>query len=127
MTILLGVKLGASIYEYSISLHVYIKHNFSPKRHTVVSTSFACIIAGIYFEEQSVYATKVFKLVILFIYISNMISLPSFPSTNPLFSLPRPAPMRVCPQPATHPCLSTLAFPYAGSSSLHKNKGLPSH
>jgi hypothetical protein len=48
--------------------------------------------------------------------------LSSFPST----SLPPPASMRVLPHPPTYSCLSTLAFPYPGSSSLHRTKGIPS-
>jgi len=66
------------------------------------------------------------SLVILIIYISNGILLSSCPSTNPL-SPPLPV-SEGAPLP-THPnsCLSTLAFPYAGSSSLPRTKGLPSH
>ena len=68
------------------------------------------------------------KLAILFIYISNVIPLLGFPSTNPL-SPPTlfPASMRMLP-PMIHP------FPphhpsilYAGASHLHRTKGLPSH
>ena len=35
--------------------------------------------------------------------------------------------MRVLLHPLTHSCLTTLASPYAGASSLHRTKGLPSH
>ena len=40
-----------------------------------------------------------FLLIILFIYISNVILLPSFPSTNPSPLFPPPASMRLLPQP----------------------------
>jgi hypothetical protein len=47
---------------------------------------------------------------------------PSFPSTSPL----PPVSVRVLPHLPTHSCLSTLAFPYAGSWRLHSTKRLPS-
>jgi hypothetical protein len=57
-----------------------------------------------------------------FIYLHlNVIPLPSFPSTSPL-----PPHLYKGAPPPTHSCLSSLAFPYPGSSSLHRNKGLPS-
>ena len=37
------------------------------------------------------------------------------------------ASMRVLLHPLTHSCLTALASPYAGASSLHRTKGLPSH
>ena len=40
--------------------------------------------------------------------------------------LPLSASMRVLPYLPTHSCLSDLAFPYPGSLSLHRTKGLPS-
>lgn len=67
-----------------------------------------------------------FLLVILFIYISNVISHPSFPSTNPLLPSPPTASMRVLSHLPTHLWISALAFPYPGSSNLHRTKGLPS-
>jgi len=60
---------------------------------------------------------------ILFIYISNVIPLSGFPSTKPLPHLLFPLLLWGC----SHSCLTALAFPYAGASSLHRNKGLPSH
>jgi hypothetical protein len=68
-----------------------------------------------------------FKLDILFIYISNVIPLFSFPSTNLLSHLTSPASMRVLPYPPTHSHFTTLTFPYTGPSSLHRTKGLSSH
>jgi hypothetical protein len=68
----------------------------------------------------------IFLLVILFIYISNVISHPSFPSTNPLLPSPPTASMRVLSHLPTHLWISALAFPYPGSSNLHRTKGLPS-
>jgi hypothetical protein len=65
-----------------------------------------------------------FLLFILFIYITNAIPLPSFPSTNPLVL---PCLYEGAPHLPTFSCLSALAFPYPGSSSLHRTKGLPSH
>jgi hypothetical protein len=61
-------------------------------------------------------------IIILFVYISNDISLPGYPSTN----YPIPFPffpisfvfMRVLLHPFTHSCLTTLTSPYAGASSL---------
>ena len=50
----------------------------------------------------------------------------SFPQTLhpiPLFF----ASKRVLPHPHTHSCLTLLASPYAGASSLHRTKNLPSH
>ena len=52
-----------------------------------------------------------------------------FPVSPPQDSyplLPPTASIRVLPYPPTHSCLSSLAFPYPGSSSLHWTKGLPS-
>jgi hypothetical protein len=65
-----------------------------------------------------------FVLVILFIYISNVILLPSFPLQN---SYPTPLCFYESAFPLTHPCLSAIAFPYAGSLSLHRIQGIPSH
>jgi hypothetical protein len=68
-----------------------------------------------------------FLMDILFIYISNVILLPSFPSANSLSHSPlNSAFMRVLPY-LTHSCLTTQAFPITGASSLHRTKGLPSH
>ena len=38
------------------------------------------------------------------------------------FQVPYPASMRVLPHPATHSCLTNLAFLYTGASSLHRTK-----
>jgi hypothetical protein len=35
--------------------------------------------------------------------------------------------MRVLPHPSTHSCLPSMAFPYTGSLSLHRTKGLSSN
>ena len=67
-----------------------------------------------------------FVLVILFIYISSVIPPFQFPLHKPPSPPPSPASMRVLPHPPTHFCLSSLAFPYAGVSKLHRTKGLPS-
>jgi hypothetical protein len=53
-----------------------------------------------------------FLLDILYIYISNVIPFPSFPSRNPYPTLPLPASMRVLTHTPTHSHLPTLAFPY---------------
>jgi hypothetical protein len=65
-------------------------------------------------------------LVILFIYISNVILLHSFPSTSSLPLLPPPDSMSELLYLPTYSCLSNLAFPYSGSSSFHGTKGFPS-
>jgi hypothetical protein len=44
----------------------------------------------------------------------------------PILSTPfPPTSMRMLPHPPTHSCLTTLAFPYAWVSSLHRTKSLP--
>lgn len=56
--------------------------------------------------------------------------LSTFPVSPPQTPSPLPSPhasMRVLPHPPTHSHLRALAFPYAGSSSLHRTKGLFSH
>jgi hypothetical protein len=60
-----------------------------------------------------------FLLDIFFIYILNVIPFPGFPSQKNL-SLPPTYQL-------THSQFLVLAFPYIGSSSLHRNKGLSSH
>jgi hypothetical protein len=60
-------------------------------------------------------------LFILFIYISNVVSLPGFPTTSPHHTL---ASMRVLPYPLTHTCPIALAFSYTGALSLHRTKPL---
>ena len=66
----------------------------------------------------------------MIIYISNGIPpsrLPLQKLSNPLaLSLLHFASMRVFIQPLTYFCLTALASPYSGSSSLHRTKGLPS-
>jgi hypothetical protein len=66
-----------------------------------------------------------FLLFILFIYTSNFIPFPMFPSTSPYPLLPPTASMRVLLHQPIHSCLSDLGFPFPGSSSLPKTKGLP--
>ena len=67
-------------------------------------------------------------LVILFIYISNVITLRSFPSPKTL-SYPLLVPcFYESTSPPTHPLPPHHPiFPYTGASSLHRNKGLSSH
>jgi hypothetical protein len=66
----------------------------------------------------------------LFIYISNVIPFPGFPSAKTL-CYPTPTQcfdsMRMLPQSPTHFRLTALAFFYIGASNLHRTKGLPSH
>jgi hypothetical protein len=79
---------------------------------------------------------------ILFIYISNVIPFPSFPSRRPLSHrpfpflyegvsptthLPPPACMTVVPHPSTHFHLPALAFSYTGASILPRTKDLYSN
>jgi len=80
------------------------------------------------FNQFLIYFLNYFIGFLLFIYISNVIPLPDFPSSNPLSYPPFPhASTRVLPYPLTPSHLIALAFPYAGASSLHRTKGLPSH
>ena len=65
-----------------------------------------------------------FLLVIIFIYILNVISLPSFPSTSLLSPLPLPCLCEGAPLP-THSSFSSLAFLYPGSCSIYRTKGTP--
>ena len=55
---------------------------------------------------------------IFFTYISNAKPFPSFPSEDPLFTTPTPA-----PQP-THSLFLALAFPSTGAQNLHRTKDL---
>jgi hypothetical protein len=59
-----------------------------------------------------------FFLDIFFIYISNIISFPVFPSKNLLAHPPAQQP--------TYSRFTVLAFPYTGVLSLHRTKGLSS-
>jgi hypothetical protein len=73
------------------------------------------------------YSQIFLKINILFIYISNVIPFPGHslcktPILSPLTWLYEDA-----PHPPTHFHLTALAFLYTGASSLHRNKGLPSH
>jgi hypothetical protein len=54
---------------------------------------------------------------IFFIYISNVIPFPGFPSRNPLSHTLSPASVRVFSHPPTYSYLPTLAFPYTGASA----------
>jgi hypothetical protein len=71
-----------------------------------------------------------FLLIILFIHISKNIPLLGYTSTylpNPSLLSPFPfSAIRVLLYPLTHSHLNPLASPYAGTSSLHRTKGLPS-
>lgn len=63
-----------------------------------------------------------FNLIILFIYISNDILLPGYPSTNPpilspLFPLPFASTLMLL-YPFTHSLLTPLEYSYTGASSL---------
>jgi hypothetical protein len=70
---------------------------------------------------------KVFLLVILFIYISNVITPSLFPSVNLLLYLLPPASMRMLSHPPTHSCPTDLSSPYSGTSSIHRTQGFLSH
>jgi hypothetical protein len=62
---------------------------------------------------------------IFFIYISNVILLPSSPLETSYSIPPPPTFMRVYPH--THTYIPALASSYTGASSLHRTKGLSSH
>jgi hypothetical protein len=58
--------------------------------------------------------------------VSNVVLLPVSLHKSPYLPLP-PASVRVHPHsPPSYSCLSVLAFPYPGSSSLYRTKRLPS-
>jgi hypothetical protein len=68
-----------------------------------------------------------FLLGVLFIYISNVISFPGFPSETP-YAIPSPfAPMRVLPHLPTPSHLTTLIYHpiYSGASNLHRTNTYP--
>ena len=64
---------------------------------------------------------------IFFIYISNVIPFPSFPSGTPLSHSSFPCFYESAPT-HTHPLpFHLLAFPYTGASNFHRKKDFPSH
>ena len=69
-----------------------------------------------------------FQLDILFIYISNIIFFPGLPLTPQKLPIPSSLPLLLGGvHPPTCSCLPETAFPYTGSLSLHRTKGLSSH
>jgi hypothetical protein len=64
---------------------------------------------------------------LLDIYISNVIPFPVPLPPNPLSYYSTPASIRVFSHPPTYFCLPALEFPYIGTPSLHRTKGLTSH
>jgi hypothetical protein len=80
-----------------------------------------------YFQYNILFQFFSFLLDILFIYISNIIPFPGFHSATPLSHPPSLCFYGDIPHPPTHPCLTALAFPYTGTLSLHRTKGLSSH
>jgi hypothetical protein len=64
-----------------------------------------------------------FILAIFFIYISNVIPFPGFPSRTSLYPSSPPIPAHQ----HTHSCFLALAFPDSEAQSLHRTKGLSSH
>jgi hypothetical protein len=67
-----------------------------------------------------------FLLSIFFIYISDVIAFPGFPSRI-FLSHPIPLLLWGCPHPLTHSQIPVLAFSNTGASSLHRTKDLFSH
>ena len=55
-----------------------------------------------------------------------LVTPPKPPHPIPPFSLLGVS-VRVLLHPLIHSCLTILASPYAGASSFHRTKGLPSH
>jgi hypothetical protein len=77
------------------------------------------------------YIDSLLLIIILFIYMLNDIPVPGYACTNlpshpPSHLLPI-ASMRVLLYTLTHSHITTLAFPYIGTSNLHRTKGLPSN
>jgi hypothetical protein len=79
---------------------------------------------------KGIFQKKIF-LIISFVYISNDIPLPGYPSTLPYLICPLPPPlclyMRVLLHPPAHSCPTAPVSPNAGASNLHRTKSLPSH
>jgi hypothetical protein len=82
-------------------------------------------IKGLNIKSDTLNVFFKFSIRFLFIYISNVILLPSFPFKNPLTHSILPYSYEGAPHPPTHSCLTTLAFPYPGVSNLHRPRGSP--
>jgi hypothetical protein len=74
--------------------------------------------------------TIIIIIIIPFIYISNDIPLPDYPSANPY---PTPtlsslifASVSILPHPPTISCSTASVSPYTGSSNFHRTEDLPS-
>jgi hypothetical protein len=61
---------------------------------------------------------------IVFIYISNIIPFPGFPSITHLSDPPSTCFYEGTPPPTIYSCLSAMAFPYTGALSLHRTKAV---
>jgi hypothetical protein len=84
---------------------------------------FSFLFFSLLFSSLLFLFSFVFKLDILFIYISNVIPFPVSPLEN--YSIPLPLLLWGCSSNHSH--LPSLAFPYTGVSSLQRTKGLSSN
>ena len=110
---------------------VKIQEMASTDSHIHTNTNKSTHTASLFYSVVSqnvfiVVCVYVCVLDILFIYISNVIPFPGFPSGSSLFPPSSPCFYEGAPPP-THSLLPTLAFPYSGALSLHRSKGLSSH
>jgi hypothetical protein len=83
--------------------------------------SFFSFLASLFFSILNLFVD------ILFIYISNDIPFPGFPSENPLSHYHLPTSMRVFSHPPTHFCLHSLASPTLRHQAFPRTKGCSSH
>jgi hypothetical protein len=73
------------------------------------------------------YPVETYFFIILFIYISSVVPLPSTPYIN-TYLVPLPFTFKkVLTHPLTHSDLISLAFHFSGASNLHKTKCIPSY
>jgi hypothetical protein len=104
---------------------VKIQEMASTDSHIHTNTNKSTHTASLFYSVVSqnvfiVVCVYVCVLDILFIYISNVIPFPGFPSATPHPIPPPPASMKVLTHPPTHSYLTALAFPSTGALSLHR-------
>jgi hypothetical protein len=104
-----GIPLKQSLSSSSKQHELSIMHNLAVRFHDVPASSFHFLIG-------------------YFIYLTFQIVSPfqSFPPQSPITSYLPHASVRVLHYLPSHSCVSILAFPYFGSSNLHRIKGLHS-
>jgi hypothetical protein len=119
--------VSPSLFQFSLSFSFLLLPFLLTPLYLLPSLSFFVsffLSFSFFFAPQSPIFFLSFT-VYLFIYISNFLPFPGFPSGTPVS--PPPASMRVLPNPPTHSHFWALVFPYTGTSSLYRTKGLSSH